>query len=68
MSEQFDPVDPDDPRAVVVPQVEPTGVDAIDQALTDLGAIADADVNEHAAAYEAAHSVLRETLTNAGDA
>jgi hypothetical protein len=46
----------------VLPVWEPTGNAAVDAALEDLHALADTDVNEHAAVYEKVQASLRATL------
>ena len=46
----------------VLPVWEPTGNAAVDAALEDLHALADTDVNEHAAVYEKVQASLRTTL------
>lgn len=46
----------------VLPVWEPTGNAAVDSALEDLHALADTDVNEHAAVYEKVQASLRATL------
>jgi hypothetical protein len=46
----------------VLPVWEPTGNAAVDAALEDLHALADTDVNEHAAVYDKVQASLRATL------
>ena len=46
----------------VLPVWEPTGNAAVDVALEDLHALADTDVNEHAAVYDKVQASLRATL------
>ena len=49
------------PQAVL-PVWEPTGNAAVDASLEDLHALADTDVNEHAAVYDKVQASLRATL------
>ena len=43
-------------------QPETTGVESVDQVLTDVAAIADAPVSDHVAVFERAHDRLRRAL------
>ncbi|UFN45253.1 hypothetical protein [Nocardioides okcheonensis] len=44
------------------PDVEPTGVDAVDRVLAEVDGLADRPVAEHVAVFEAAHERLRRAL------
>ena len=41
---------------------EPTGVEAVDQVLADVAAVADAPIGEHVQVFERAHEQLRRAL------
>lgn len=45
-----------------MPDVESTGVDAVDRVLAEVAAVADAPVSDHVAVFERAHEQLRRAL------
>ncbi|GAA1734516.1 hypothetical protein [Aeromicrobium alkaliterrae] len=55
-------------QRAVPPPVEPTGHDAIDEALEALRLLGDLPVTEHVATYDAIHQVVRTSLAEAGRA
>ncbi len=49
-------------QAVTMPDVESTGVDAVDRVLAEVTAVADAPVSDHVEVFERAHEQLRRAL------
>ena len=45
-----------------VPEVEPTGVDAVDRVLAEVAAVGELPVSEHVQIFERAHEQLRRAL------
>lgn len=45
-----------------MPDVESTGVDAVDRVLAEVAAVADAPVSDHVGVFERAHEQLRRAL------